>query len=707
MAGDTPLVMIGSELGYNAGQLGNDWEDEASIYYHKSGSSFGRFGHIAISVESESLVQKFMRIGFVDTRGKTQQQVKAELEQRFGSIAKRGVRVNFYDGGDIAGLDGSSREKIINRGFAVTDDGTVWINKDYVDSGKVIDFNKTTQHEIGHIVFGEDSEYEAQYLEMAYGSFLQGISDNGYLKDNSGMVDYDQSSLTMLDRMLLNSYLLDQLQFWEGTGDDRIDSMVRYNPYAPEHIQRRQLNKIDRLEKVYRNIDKTRAEKERKAKNKRGQISKRKQEKINEEMEKETKKALSEALAAEKYENFRIITEEEKKYLEHVLRDSNRRIEYKDYSFSVQEKMSDGRYVVYESLGNPEGKVKTQEIYRNHYRSDINSIILSTMKDFYKDTYEGRAIASYGLLTIGYGVTTESATANREAKSRMLYEGIIQTGFGGVRTVTAGSLAATGYGSCKVTMGVGCAVGSVGAVNVGVGLNESLVGIQKVGYAVSSEGHPIKGTAVQEYTRLMNNQGYSSASPVNSAAIFNPIGSAIIALGGTEQDYNDFSFLTGLLLGATSQHYSIYKPYYEAYAASRMYGNQVNNTNIVIPETYYNIKAKNGYLSYESQQVIERNTGNIINSEYYYNGGYRIPYDGVKRASDYLKSIGMERGDRIEKIQSFDIGTIQVRQAGGHEYGIRYFDVLKGVNGATMNGQYLNNTFTPLTNRANLALPPS
>ena len=189
----------------------------------------------------------------------------------------------------------------------------------------------------------------------------------------------------------------------------------------------------------------------------------------------------------------------------------------------------------------------------------------------------------------------------------------------------------------------------------------------------------LTGTAVQEYTRLMNNQGYSSASSVNSAAIFNPIGSAITALGGTEQDYNDFSSITGLILGATAQHYSIYKPYYEAYAASRMYGNQVNNTNIGIPETYYNIRAKNGYLSYESQQVIERNTGNIINSEYYYNGGYRIPYDGVKRASDYLKSIGMERGDRIEKIQSFDIGTIQVRQAGGHEYGIRYFDVLKGV----------------------------
>ncbi len=31
VAGDTPLVMIGSELGYNAGQLGNDWEDDIKL----------------------------------------------------------------------------------------------------------------------------------------------------------------------------------------------------------------------------------------------------------------------------------------------------------------------------------------------------------------------------------------------------------------------------------------------------------------------------------------------------------------------------------------------------------------------------------------------------------------------------------------------------------------------------------------------------
>ena len=161
----------------------------------------------------------------------------------------------------------------------------------------------------------------------------------------------------------------------------------------------------------------------------------------------------------------------------------------------------------------------------------------------------------------------------------------------------------------------------------------------------------LTGTAVQEYTRLMNNQGYSSASPVNSAAIFNPIGSAIIALGGTEQDYNDFSFLTGLLLGATSQHYSIYKPYYEAYAASRMYGNQVNNEPVIGNKLNYvfgeatgrkhNLERTNEMtltlkgiginndtlgrkVVYDNLVNTFHNPNSVTNRESYYN-----PYDGI------------------------------------------------------------------------------
>ncbi len=44
VAGDTPLVMIGSELGYNAGQLGNDWEDKVkTLYGYYSGEIGGYF----------------------------------------------------------------------------------------------------------------------------------------------------------------------------------------------------------------------------------------------------------------------------------------------------------------------------------------------------------------------------------------------------------------------------------------------------------------------------------------------------------------------------------------------------------------------------------------------------------------------------------------------------------------------------------------
>lgn len=111
--------------------------------------------NILKSVEAESAVQKFMRIGYVDTKGKTQQQVKQELEARFGSLAKKGVKVYFYGEKDIdtSNLDNATKTKLLANGFAITEDGTVWINKEHVDSEKVIDFNTLTQHEISHIIF--------------------------------------------------------------------------------------------------------------------------------------------------------------------------------------------------------------------------------------------------------------------------------------------------------------------------------------------------------------------------------------------------------------------------------------------------------------------------------------------------------------------------------------------------------------------------
>ncbi len=75
-------------------------------------------------------------------------------------------------------------------------------------------------------------------------------------------------------------------------------------------------------------------------------------------------------------------------------------------------------------------------------------------------------------------------------------------------------------------------------------------------------------------------------------------------------------------------------------------------------------------------------------------------YAGVQEASDFLKNAGVERQYRKQILESFDVRTIQVRQAGDDLFGLRYYDDLD----ADAAGRYLFNTF-PAT-RQSLAVPP-
>ena len=75
-------------------------------------------------------------------------------------------------------------------------------------------------------------------------------------------------------------------------------------------------------------------------------------------------------------------------------------------------------------------------------------------------------------------------------------------------------------------------------------------------------------------------------------------------------------------------------------------------------------------------------------------------YDGVKQASEYLKQQGVPRQYRKQILESFDVGTIKLEIAGKNTYSLRFY----GGN-ANAEGRYLFETFSPLTNRANLALP--
>ena len=75
-------------------------------------------------------------------------------------------------------------------------------------------------------------------------------------------------------------------------------------------------------------------------------------------------------------------------------------------------------------------------------------------------------------------------------------------------------------------------------------------------------------------------------------------------------------------------------------------------------------------------------------------------YDGVKQASEYLQSQGVPRVYRKQILESFNVETIKLQTAGDSTYGLRFY----GGN-ANAEGRYLFETFSPLTNRQNLALP--
>jgi hypothetical protein len=74
------------------------------------------------------------------------------------------------------------------------------------------------------------------------------------------------------------------------------------------------------------------------------------------------------------------------------------------------------------------------------------------------------------------------------------------------------------------------------------------------------------------------------------------------------------------------------------------------------------------------------------------------PYTGVQEASAYLRAQGVPREVRKQILESFDLRTIGVRQAGASEYGVRYFDNVNAFD----KGRYLVETFP--ASRASLAL---
>jgi len=550
--------------------------------------------------------------------------------------------------------------------------------------------------------------------------FLSEIKGNGYLKDGK-IIDLLYSRLTDEDRARLNRYVLEDMQFKDlsgGAGDRYTVVNLKYQKIG---TALNQAGKNDRISRMYeRAKERNKGDKNSISKSERrikelkdkGNLTKKETAeliKLTGEIYKEEKEITK---LTERYESLEEITEDKKEYLTYIAGLKDKRKELEKYEIKILYKDENGNIYVKQTSGNPEEKARQEyymrEMQKNSREGIDQNVIDKALSPISKieEMISNGEIVEYkggGIIT-GYGITENDAKNNYEIRTAVFKEGAIQTGTSGYRVIKGiGYIGASGgctlvsLGGCSI---LGAAMGTMGYAETVFGGSDLVEGLNKIDIAATNR-RDIGYNAIEEYRKTVNNSAVSGEErSYYIAKAANPIADSLKVMKLPDWVYaagNGASFVASM--GLEPYRIAITSP-------AAKYITKYNSPTFVTPERYYNVKAENGLLSYESQQAVIRNYGDIIKPEYYYSAGYRIPYDGVKRASAYLQAKGMSRNERIEKLQSFEIGTIQVKQAGEHEYGIRYYDVLEGYNGATAKGQYLNNTFTPLTNRENLALPP-
>ena len=349
--------------------------------------------NILKNISSERFVLGLEKIGFLDTKEKTQKQVSDEVKARFSGVTGKEVNAKYYDKSDLAGApdDETTKNKLEADGFAVTKDGSIWINKEWTDSGKTINFNTLTGHELAHLKFGVNSEYEARYVESGYEEYLTGVEKTGYLRDSDGITDWQYSILTDEDRTNLQNYSLSDMEFRHMSGDDYIDNRVHLDFNKPKMVTNKNLNKLDKVQRVVNK--RNQAEKDGKTTKQIAKIVKKEEKEIEAEEIKENTRVVSKA----EYE--RLKEQEEKGKGLTVLGKLLEGDPYNSYKVEVLD--SDGNfYYVKESLGQHIGGDL------NNFVKDVKSGTNYLVQNSYYTTTGAKSI------TVGIGSTKEEAYGN-------------------------------------------------------------------------------------------------------------------------------------------------------------------------------------------------------------------------------------------------------------------------------------------------------
>jgi len=199
-----------------------DQIDESKLGYKRLKNLLTEKGTLGEKIGAEKLFRQWMAEGFIETDGKSKEEIIAELGQRFGVD----VDIKFYNGDAIKKLTNLDLVQWDACGFAVREDGSIWINVDKLDNN-AIDFNKLFFHEYAHS--NGLNENQAEYVEQSYGEFLTGVSSTGYVNKNGEIENWTKTYLTGTDLGRLLGFEYDELDFKLVTmSKEKADNLKEY-----------------------------------------------------------------------------------------------------------------------------------------------------------------------------------------------------------------------------------------------------------------------------------------------------------------------------------------------------------------------------------------------------------------------------------------------------------------------------------------------
>lgn len=159
-------------------------------------------------LRTERVQETVRNLGYIDTKGKTKEQIAQEMQDKYGEIfAKNGkkLEINFYVNSEVSQDDPNGKNKMNSAGF-VAEDGSIWLNADNISSISNFNLNSVFGHELTHNVTGKDTELLANFGEARASGFIERAMDKGYLAKTGGGLNWNSETLTKEQKDRLASY---------------------------------------------------------------------------------------------------------------------------------------------------------------------------------------------------------------------------------------------------------------------------------------------------------------------------------------------------------------------------------------------------------------------------------------------------------------------------------------------------------------------